>query len=83
LTILLICSVNRMIHFQTYVQDLIKRNADEVYETLVPKKGHLYICGDVEMADNVVLTIRNIIKDKAQMTEFDAEDYILAMKVII
>lgn len=39
--------------FQTYVQDLIKKHANEIYDMLVNKNGHFYVCGDVSMADDV------------------------------
>ena len=38
---------------QTYVQDLIKKNKKEIYDMLVNKNGHFYVCGDVSMAEDV------------------------------
>jgi sulfite reductase alpha subunit-like flavoprotein len=32
---------------------LIKKNASEIYEMLVKKGGHFYVCGDVSMAEDV------------------------------
>ena len=44
---------NCIFQFQTYVQHLIKKNASEIYDMLVNKAGHFYVCGDVSMADDV------------------------------
>jgi sulfite reductase alpha subunit-like flavoprotein len=41
------------IYFQTYVQDLVKKKGSEIYDMLVNKGGHFFVCGDVSMADDV------------------------------
>jgi sulfite reductase alpha subunit-like flavoprotein len=45
--------MSMVICFQTYVQDLVKKNASEIYDMLVNKGGHFFVCGDVSMADDV------------------------------
>ena len=35
------------------MQDLIKKNKKEIYDMLVNKNGHFYVCGDVSMAEDV------------------------------
>lgn len=43
---------------QTYVQDLASKEADAIYNLIVKEEGHVYVCGDVTMAEHVYLTIR-------------------------
>lgn len=43
---------------QTYVQDLASKEADAIYKLVVEEEGHIYVCGDVTMAEHVYLTIR-------------------------
>lgn len=43
---------------QTYVQDLIEQEFDSLYQLIVQERGHIYVCGDVTMAEHVYQTIR-------------------------
>lgn len=43
---------------KTYVQDLVDKVADSVYEHIVNEEGHIYVCGDVTMAEHVYQTLR-------------------------
>lgn len=43
---------------QTYVQDLIEQEFDSLYNLIVLQRGHVYVCGDVTMAEHVYQTIR-------------------------
>lgn len=43
---------------QTYVQDLASKEADAIYKLIVEEEGHIYVCGDVTMAEHVYLTMR-------------------------
>lgn len=43
---------------QTYVQDLLEQEFDSLYEMIVVESGHVYVCGDVTMAQHVYQTIR-------------------------
>lgn len=45
---------------QTYVQDLAAKEADAIYRLIVSEEGHIYVCGDVTMAEHVYLTIRYV-----------------------
>ena len=44
--------------FQTYVQDLIMRESAEICSLIKHQKAHIYVCGDVQMAENVYQTLR-------------------------
>lgn len=43
---------------QTYVQDLIEKEANSLYQLIMNEDAHIYICGDVTMAEHVYQTIR-------------------------
>lgn len=46
--------------FQTYVQDIARQEAESIYDLLVLQKGHIYVCGDVTMAEHVYMTVRYV-----------------------
>lgn len=43
---------------KTYVQDLIAKQEADIYRMVVQERGHVFVCGDVTMADNVYQTLR-------------------------
>lgn len=45
---------------KTYVQDVAIAEADSIYELIVEQKGHIYVCGDVTMAEHVYQTLRQV-----------------------
>ncbi|KAH9512565.1 hypothetical protein Btru_038802, partial [Bulinus truncatus] len=52
---------------KVYVQDILLSNAPHVYETIVKKGGHFYVCGDVSMAHDVTRTLEAIFQDQGGM----------------
>jgi len=46
-----------ILYLQTYVQDLLKKNADEIIELLMESQAHFYVCGDISMAADVYRTL--------------------------
>ncbi|XP_029841849.2 nitric oxide synthase-like protein [Ixodes scapularis] len=56
-----------------YVQDRLHEKAPELYRQLVKECGHLYVCGDVIMADGVNKAVREILRDQGKITEEKAE----------
>lgn len=40
------------------MQDVLARVADSVYEHIIRDEGHVYVCGDVTMAEHVYQTLR-------------------------
>lgn len=40
------------------MQDIATREAKEVYRIVVEEKGHIYVCGDVTMAEHFYQTLR-------------------------
>ncbi|XP_037910457.1 nitric oxide synthase isoform X2 [Hermetia illucens] len=65
---------------KTYVQDLAVRESEALYEIVVLEKGHVYVCGDVTMAEHVYQTIRKIIAKKEDKSEAEVEKYMLSMR---
>ena len=43
---------------QKYVQDMMKEEAFDICEKLLSHQAHLYVCGDVKMADDVCKTLQ-------------------------
>jgi len=67
---------------QKYVQDVLREQlAEEVYRCLKEEGGHLYVCGDVTMAGDVLKTIQHVIKQQAGMTLEDAGFFISKLRV--
>ena len=54
---------------------------DLIYSALHKKMGHLYVCGDVKMANDVEGAVTRIIAKEGQMTKIEAENWINEMKV--
>ncbi|KAH8244204.1 hypothetical protein KR026_002328 [Drosophila bipectinata] len=65
---------------KTYVQDLIEQEFDSLYQLIVQEKGHIYVCGDVTMAEHVYQTIRKCIAGKEQKTEAEVETFLLTLR---
>ncbi|XP_053322027.1 nitric oxide synthase, endothelial [Spea bombifrons] len=62
---------------KTYVQDILRTQlAWEVYDVLCKKDGHMYICGDVTMATDVLQTVQLILVSQGDMSVVEAGDYI-------
>ena len=53
-----------------------------VFDTLCKNFGHLYVCGDVKMANDVGNTVKKIFMKEGEMKEEEAEKWIQEMKVI-
>ncbi|XP_037052326.1 nitric oxide synthase isoform X2 [Bradysia coprophila] len=65
---------------KTYVQDLAANEADSIYRILIKEGGHVYVCGDVTMAEHVYQTLRKIIATKESKTESEVEKYLLSLR---
>uniref|UniRef100_A0A673YUS5 Nitric oxide synthase n=1 Tax=Salmo trutta TaxID=8032 RepID=A0A673YUS5_SALTR len=64
-----------------YVQDVLREKLSEtVYQCLREEGGHIYVCGDVGMAGDVLKTIQQIIKLQGNMTLEDAGFYISKLR---
>ncbi|XP_015234349.1 PREDICTED: nitric oxide synthase, brain [Cyprinodon variegatus] len=64
-----------------YVQDVLREHLSEtVYQCLRKEGGHIYVCGDVTMAGDVLKTVQQIIKHEGQMSIEDAGFYISKLR---
>lgn len=67
---------------QTYVQDVLRTQlAAEVHRVLCQSAGHMYVCGDVTMATEVLQTVQHILAQEAGMTLGQAGDFISELRV--
>ncbi|XP_067622883.1 nitric oxide synthase-like [Eurosta solidaginis] len=65
---------------KTYVQHQIENEFDALYKLIVEEKGHIYVCGDVTMAEDVHQTIRNCIAAKEQKSVSEVEAFLQALR---
>lgn len=67
---------------QKYVQDVLREQLSEtVYQCLREEGGHIYVCGDVTMAGDVLKTVQQIIKQQGNMSLEDAGFFISKLRV--
>ncbi|XP_067655457.1 nitric oxide synthase, inducible-like isoform X1 [Haliotis asinina] len=64
-----------------YVQDMLQQHAKDVYNTMVKAGGHIYVCGDVEMADNVKQTLERILSEHGKLTREAAREYVRQLRI--
>ncbi|KAJ7322189.1 hypothetical protein JRQ81_018476 [Phrynocephalus forsythii] len=66
---------------KTYVQDLLRMQLSSyVSEVLLRRAGHMYVCGDVTMATEVLQTVQQILAKGGQMTLTEAGDKISELR---
>ena len=62
-----------------YVQDLVKKDPQLLYDLLVKQKGSVYVCGNRNMPKPVQNSIKFCLMEGGKMTEKQAEDFIVEM----
>ncbi|XP_044278442.1 nitric oxide synthase, endothelial isoform X2 [Varanus komodoensis] len=68
-------------HAKTYVQDLLRMQLPGyVFEALCRRDGHMYVCGDVTMATEVLQTVQQILAKEGGMTLAEAGDRISELR---
>uniref|UniRef100_UPI00398EFA45 nitric oxide synthase, inducible-like n=1 Tax=Pristiophorus japonicus TaxID=55135 RepID=UPI00398EFA45 len=66
---------------KTYVQDVLREKLpSEIYKVLHKENGHIYICGEIKMAQDVTETLKDIIAKQGGMNIEDAEEFITELK---
>ncbi|XP_063410256.1 nitric oxide synthase, inducible-like [Mytilus trossulus] len=65
---------------KTYVQDLIQRNATDVFRLVVKENGHFYICGSIQMASDVKQMLRYVIQTIGRLSDSQVDQYMDTMK---
>ncbi|CAK56687.1 unnamed protein product (macronuclear) [Paramecium tetraurelia] len=63
-----------------YVQDLLKRNSEELYNQILNDKVVIYICGSTSMGNSVQNLIKEILSTNGNWTEHEAEEKIQSME---
>jgi nitric-oxide synthase len=63
---------------KVYVQMLLAENYHEVWDMIVNKNGHFYVCGDVRMAAEVTQTLEFALQKHMSLEE--AKNYVLDMR---
>lgn len=64
-----------------YVQNVLREQLSEtVYQCLKEERGHIYVCGDVTMAGDVLKTVQQIIKQHGHMTLEEAGLFISKLR---
>lgn len=66
---------------KTYVQHILEKNLEDVLvRTLFREEGHVYVCGQIEMARDVATTIKRIIAKKKGLSNEEVEKYLTQLK---
>ncbi|XP_060064662.1 nitric oxide synthase 1-like [Ylistrum balloti] len=65
---------------KVYVQDVLKQNGKEVFEQILRRGGHVYVCGDVQMANDVSTTLCKIIQEFGKLSAEDAKFVMLKLR---
>ncbi|KAM4795668.1 nitric oxide synthase, inducible [Rhinophrynus dorsalis] len=66
---------------KAYVQDiLIKDLENEVCKVVLEEEGHIYVCGNIEMAREVAKTLKCMFGKKLRLNEEEAENYFSQFK---
>jgi hypothetical protein len=64
------------------VQDVLQEQlAEPVYRALKEQGGHIYVCGDVTMAADVLKAIQRIMTQQGKLSEEDAGLFISRLRV--
>ncbi len=63
------------------MQHLLRKHSIEVFNVIDKQKGHIYVCGDVKMAEQVGETFVDIIAKEGEMTHAKAETVLKTMRV--
>ncbi|KFQ14797.1 Nitric oxide synthase, brain, partial [Leptosomus discolor] len=64
-----------------YVQDVLQEQlAQTVFKALKEQGGHIYVCGDVTMAGDVLKTIQRIVRQQGQLSVEEAGAFISKLR---
>uniref|UniRef100_A0A672UX47 nitric-oxide synthase (NADPH) n=1 Tax=Strigops habroptila TaxID=2489341 RepID=A0A672UX47_STRHB len=65
-----------------YVQDVLQEQlAQTVFKALKEQGGHIYVCGDVTMAGDVLKTVQRIVRQQGQLSVEEAGAFISKLRV--
>lgn len=63
------------------MQDVLQEQlAQTVYKALKEQRGHIYVCGDVTMAGDVLKTVQRIVRQQGQLSVEEAGAFISKLR---
>ncbi|CAG5122629.1 unnamed protein product, partial [Candidula unifasciata] len=65
---------------KVYVQDILLSNGALVYDLIVKKGGHFYVCGDVSMAHDVTRTLEVVLQEQGQISPEEASKFVTKLR---
>ncbi|CAH1773785.1 unnamed protein product [Owenia fusiformis] len=65
---------------KNHVQDLIKKNAKLFFQKLIKQNGHVFVCGNIQMALSVKETIIGALSEAGGMSIAEAAEHTSKMK---
>ncbi|TSK49640.1 Nitric oxide synthase, inducible [Bagarius yarrelli] len=66
---------------KVYVQDVLKKQlSEEIWEALIQKSGHVYVCGSMSMAREVALSIQEILINRLGINQKRAGEFLDQLK---
>ena len=65
------------------MQDLLLRNASDVFDIINKSRGHIYVCGDVTMAADVAEIIEVIGTSIGEMSQGEAKEWMTRLRVCV
>ena len=66
---------------QTYVQDLILKEAQLVHRMITQENGHFYVCGDSRMAEDVTNTLLLVLQKAGGMNQQESKAFLNLFRV--
>lgn len=67
---------------QKYVQDVLQEQlAQTVFRALKEQGGHIYVCGDVTMAGDVLKAVQSIVRQQGQLSAEEAGAFLSKLRV--
>eukprot|EP00795_Rhopilema_esculentum_P015606 gene15605-6882_t len=63
-----------------YVQDLLKKNYEQICELILLNGGHIFVCGDVSMASDVSNTLLNLLQEFAALSQVEAQELMAQLR---
>lgn len=62
---------------------MLRREGDSVARQIMKENGHIYVCGDCTMAEDVYQTLKSIVQEIGNFTDSEVESYMLSLRVCI
>ena len=63
------------------MQDLLKKNYEQICELILLNGGHIFVCGDVSMASDVSNTLLNFLQEFAALSQVEAQELMAQLRV--